>query len=144
MARDDQNYVVDLCDELLQEQALREYRFDFLRGDPCKNGKGRTLPVDAYYPKKNLVIEYYERQHLEAIPHFDKPSVMTVSGVSRGEQRKIYYARRREVLPKQGKKIVIISYSDLAHTSRKRLLRDREDDLKAIREIFKKNKVNYG
>jgi len=48
----DEHYVIDLCDELLGVPAERQYRFDFLRGDT-----GVSLPVDAYYPDLNLVIE---------------------------------------------------------------------------------------
>lgn len=41
-------YVLDLCDEILGAVGLREHRFDWLRGDPGKNGQGRRLPVDGY------------------------------------------------------------------------------------------------
>jgi hypothetical protein len=30
----DEYYVLDLCDEALGERALRQHRFDWLRGDP--------------------------------------------------------------------------------------------------------------
>ncbi|WP_309751901.1 hypothetical protein [Novosphingobium sp.] len=45
------------------------------------------LPVDAWYPELALVIEYRERQHSEAVKFFDQRE--TVSGVGRGEQRRI-------------------------------------------------------
>ena len=49
----DEDYVIDLCDEVLKEKALRQHCFDFLRGDSRKGGKpGRKLPVDAYYESK--------------------------------------------------------------------------------------------
>ena len=127
----DEYYVIDLCDEVLGAKASRQHKFDFLRGD----GKpGRQLPVDAYYPLFNLVVEYRERQHTESVAFFDKKA--TVSGVSRGEQRRIYDKRRRDVLPKHGIRIVEISYSDLKHDSRKRLVRDRQNDLEVIKRIF--------
>ena len=91
----DESYVIDLCDEVLNEKALRQHRFDFLKGDA-----GTKLPVDAYYKSKNLVVEYNERQHTESVALFDKKK--TISGVSRGEQRKIYDKRRTEVLPQHG------------------------------------------
>jgi len=91
----DESYVIDLCDEALKLKALRQHRFDFLKGD-----SGTKLPVDAYYPSLNLVVEFKERQHTEEVKFFDRSQ--TVSGVGRGEQRKIYDQRRKEVLPKQG------------------------------------------
>ena len=132
----DEFYVIDLCDEVLGEKASRQHKFDFLRGD---GNPGRQLPVDAYYPKLNLVVEYRERQHTESVALFDKKT--TISGVSRGEQRRIYDQRRRDVLPKHGIRLVEISYSDLKHDSRKRLLRDRQNDLAVIRRIFIQMKV---
>jgi hypothetical protein len=93
--RSDESYVIDLCDEVLKQQALRQHRFDFLRGDT-----GTKLPVDAYYQTLNIVVEFMERQHTEQVKFFDRRQ--TVSGVGRGEQRKLYDQRRREVVPQNG------------------------------------------
>lgn len=128
----DEHYIIDLCDEILGQSASRQHRFDFLRGDT-----GVPLPVDAYYPKLNLVIEYYERQHTESTPFFDRKE--TVSGVSRGEQRRIYDHRRQELLPQFGIKLVIISYSDFGFS--KKLVRNRKRDLHIVRDILVKAKV---
>lgn len=122
----DESYVVDLCDEVLGLKALRQYRFPFLVGDT-----GKALPVDAYYKEKSLVVEYCERQHTEDVPFFDKRK--TVSGVSRGEQRKIYDERRREILPKHHIELVIISYSDFEYDSRKRIIRNHSHDVEVVR-----------
>lgn len=127
----DEHYVLDLCDEVLGLKASRQHTFDFLRGD----GKpGRKLPVDAYYPKLKLVVEYKERQHTESVAFFNKKT--TVSGVSRDEQRKIYDQRRRDVLPKHGIQLIEISYTDLKHDSRKRLIRSRQEDTVVIRRLL--------
>lgn len=123
----DEAYVIDLCDQVIQQTAIRQHRFDFLKGD-----SGTKLPVDAYYPSLNLVVEYYERQHSESVPHFDKR--MTVSGISRGEQRKLYDERRKIELPKNGVKLVVFDYTEFQHTSGKRLVRDTSNDLKVIRK----------
>ncbi len=130
----DEDYIIDLCDEILGLCALRQHRFPFLRGDPGKSGTSVTLPVDAYYPSLKLVIEYRERQHTESVRHFDKPYRMTVSGVHRGEQRKLYDQRRREVLPQQGIALVELSCLEFAYDHRKRLLRRRPQDLAVIRD----------
>lgn len=122
----DEAYVIDLCDDLLGQRALRQHRFEWLRGDA-----GTPLPVDAYYPELNLVVEYMERQHTEAVPHFDKR--MTVSGMSRGKQRRLYDQRRQELIPRHGIALVTIGYHELAHSGGMRLLRDRENDLRVVR-----------
>ena len=122
----DEYYVIGLCNEVLKMEALQQYCFEFLLGDT-----GRKLPVDAYYEGLNLVIEYYESQHTESTPFFDNKK--TVSGVPRGEQRRLYDERRRTELPKHGIKVIILRYSDFGTT--KRLKRDnREHDIEVVRK----------
>jgi hypothetical protein len=106
MRNRDEDYVIDLCDQLLDAKASRQHRFDFLRGDPGRNGLCRKLPVDAYYPELNLVIEYRETQHFEAVKHFDKPDRLTCSGCTRSEQRRLYDQSRKDVLHERGIKLV--------------------------------------
>lgn len=131
-ANSDEQYVIDLCNEALGLKGLQQYKFPFLLGD-----SGKRLPVDVYYPKLNLVIEYYERQHTESVRLFDRK--MTVSGVTRDEQRRIYDERRRTVLPKHGIKLVIISYADFGTS--KKLARNHDMDLLAVKSILNKNGI---
>lgn len=91
------------------------------------------LPVDAYYPEHGLVVEYRERQHHEAVPFFDKPDRLTVSGVHRGEQRRRYDALRDQMIPKRGLRLVVITPSELASNTRGRLLRSADADADLIR-----------
>ena len=58
------------------------------------------------------MVEFAESQHTEPTPHFDKPDVLTVSGVHRGIQRAIYDDRRRRLIPEHGLRLVIISATD--------------------------------
>lgn len=130
----DESYILDLCDAVLRRKSLRQHRFDFLRGDrrgpntanPVLENAGRRLPVDAFYEDLGLVIEYRECQHSEAVPFMDKR--ITVSGVSRGEQRRLYDARRRSVLPSYRVTLVELNYSEFAHDGRKRLRRHTDAD----------------
>lgn len=124
----DEFYILDICDKILGIASKRQYRFEFLRGD-----SGAKLPVDAYYQKLNLVIEFKEKQHTEKVGFFDKR--MTVSGIGRGEQRARYDQLRREVLPKNGIDLIEFDYSEFDHTRSKKLLRNLESDSKVI---FKK------
>lgn len=125
----DETYVLGLCDEVLGQISLRQYTFNFLVGDT-----GRKLPVDAYYPALDLVIEYHERQHTEKVPFFDKKK--TVSGVTRGEQRRIYDERRRTILPRYGISLVVISYTDFGKS--RKLKRDPQKDKVVIANILAK------
>jgi hypothetical protein len=133
----DEWYVLDLCDEILGYVGRRQHRFPFLLGDPGSRGRCIRLPVDAWYAEIGLVIEYCERQHSEPIAFFDKPWKVTCSGVSRGEQRKIYDARRKQMLPAHGIRYVEISYSSLVHEKAGRLLRDAATDRSVIRRLLK-------
>lgn len=133
----DEHYVIDLCDEILGLKADRQHCFDFLRGDSCKDGvlkenTGKMLPVDAYYEKLNLVIEYWEKQHTESTPFFDNK--MTSCGITRKEQREKYDKRREEVLPQNGIKLVIVQYKDLGES--KRIRRNLEHDMAVIKNIL--------
>lgn len=122
----DECYVIDLCDEVLKQKALRQHRFDFLRGD-----SGTKLPVDAFYPLLGLVIEFKEKQHTEAVSFFDRRE--TVSGVGRGEQRKLYDQKRRDILPEHGIRLIEFDYSEFEHRGNKKLGREKEGDLRVIK-----------
>lgn len=111
----DEAYLLTLCDQALGEVGKRQHRFDWLLGDPGRNGRCARLPVDGYWP------------------HFDKPHRLTVSGVHRGVQRGIYDARRDERIPARGIRLVIITPGDLDASPRGRLRRNEDHDLPAIR-----------
>ncbi|MFG1372169.1 hypothetical protein V5F32_08345 [Xanthobacter oligotrophicus] len=135
-SRSDEAYVIDLCDRALGMKAYRQWRFPFLLGDPGRSGRRVRLPVDAYYPELGLVVEYHERQHDEPVPFFDRR--ITAAGIPRGEQRRIYDKRRRQVLPEQGLRLVVISFGDLSHDGAKRPLRGDARDMDAIRASLEK------
>lgn len=127
----DEQYVLDLCDEVLGSESLRQHRFNWLTGDT-----GIRLPVDAYYPELKLVIEYRERQHQEPGPKlWNKP---TISGMRRDEQRRKYDELRDVEIPANGFRLVVITLSQLDSTSRGRLRRrDRDADLVALRIVLR-------
>lgn len=131
--REDEKYILKICDKVLKCESKRQHRFDFLRGDPSpKRKNGTRLPVDAYYESYNLVIEYHERQHTEAVIIFDNK--MTCSGVLRDEQRRLYDQRRRDTLPKHRIKLVTFSFSDFDHFANKRLVHSELKDEIVIRK----------
>ncbi|MFF1626683.1 hypothetical protein [Streptomyces sp. NPDC058272] len=133
----DEVYVLDLCDEVLGEQGLRQHRFDWLLGDTGAAGRRTRVPVDSYWPGRKLVVEYREMQYDQPTPFFDKPGRLTVSGVERGEQRALYDARRDAEIPSHGLHLLVIRPADLGANSRGRLHRkDRTGDLKAVRSLL--------
>ncbi len=134
----DEAYVIGLCDEVLGRQGSRQHRFDFLLGDEGTDGRRVKLPCDVYYSDLNLVVEYKEVQHTSPVAHFDKPDVMTVSGVHRGEQRRIYDERRAEVLPQHGIELVGIPYSVFNCSNSNRIIRNVEADKKVVENYLKK------
>ena len=133
--RRDEDYIIDLCDEILRCKASRQHRFDFLLGDPNTRGKRTPLPVDAYYEPLNLVVEYRERQHTESVPIMDRRS--TIRGVPRAEQRRIYDNRREKILPKHGIELILLSFDQFRCDSRKQLHRDPISDREVIRSKLK-------
>lgn len=135
-SKKDEHYVLDICDKILRQASSRQHKFDFLLGGANSSGISARLPVDAYYEKLKLVVEYRERQHTESVTFFDKPNRMTVSGVHRGEQRKIYDERRRKLIPKNGLTLVEISYTDFNYDSQRRIVRNPMLDIEIIKKLL--------
>lgn len=130
----DADYVIDLLDELIGQPAVREHCFEWLVGDPGRNGARRKLPVDAYWPHLKFVIEYREDQHYVPTPIMDRRD--TISGVPRGEQRRLYDQRRDELIPANGLRLLVIRPHELRVARRDRLLRDRAGDLELLRGVL--------
>lgn len=136
-AASEEFYVLDLCDRVLAETGLRQHRFSWLLGDPGVTGRCVRLPVDSYWPNANMVVEYRERQHDQPVAHFDSPDRLTVSGVHRGLQRALYDARREELIPAHGIRLIVLTPADLDATPRGRLRRNPDHDLKALAQILR-------
>ena len=133
----DETYVLDLLDELLGSRCQRQARFPWLLGDPGSNGTRVQLPVDGYWPDLRMVVEYRERQHDQFTPFFDKPDRTTISGVHRGQQRRMYDARRDQLIPEHGLRLLVVKPSDLISDARGRLLRSVEQDRLNLRQLLK-------
>lgn len=130
-ADSDEHYVLDLCDEVLRAPGIRQATFDWLRGHPSPaRPRGTKLPVDGYWPDLRLVVEFQEEQHSQPSPFFDRRH--TVSGVGRGEQRRLYDQRKRTLIPEHGLRLVVIEKSAFTLRSR-RVDRDRARDLHVVR-----------
>jgi ATP adenylyltransferase len=132
----DEKYILDLVAEILAEPDYRwQHRFPTLLGDPGADGRRRPLPVDGYFPRHRLVVEYWEKQHSAPVPIMDEGS--TVSGMSRGDQRRHYDLRRREWAIAQGLRLVILDYRGFHTDPRGRLIRDRDRDRRIVADALR-------
>lgn len=136
--RRDETYALDLCDQVLGSHSVREAKFDWLLGDPGRSGRCRKLPVDAYWPELSLVVEFWESQHEQPVPFFDKPDQVTVSGVPRAAQRALYDQRRLELIPQHNLSVVVIRKSELVCTPSGRLIYAQIKDMATIRGKLEK------
>ncbi|MFE1396782.1 hypothetical protein ACFW53_02445 [Nocardiopsis dassonvillei] len=125
---DEKDYVLDLCDQVISQPCERRYTFDWLRGDPPAPGReGRKLPaLGGYWPDLRLVVEYRGQHFEQPERHFANRA--TVSGVERDEQRMIYAARRDELTPQHGLRLVVVGPGHLTG--------DRASDLDAVRALL--------
>jgi len=126
------NYVIDLLTELLGERPQREKTFPWALGDVSrKTGRAAPLPFDAVWESRRLIVEIDEDQHRRPVAFWDKPAVMTVSGVSRAEQRAIYAQRKREAARANGYTVLEIPWERRPPPDK----RDRATDMAALREL---------
>jgi hypothetical protein len=133
-ATSDEHYVLDLCDEVLGVACERQATFDWLRGDPSPSRPlGTKLPVDGYWSGVGLIVEFHEEQHYQPSAFFDRRQ--TVSGVGRGEQRRLYDARKGMLVPRNGLRLVVIARSQFVVAS-KRIVREHERDSALVRTVI--------
>lgn len=125
------DYVIDLLEEILGEKAEREKRFPWAVGDLSeRTGRRAQLPFDAVWVSRRLIVEVDEDQHRRPVAFWDKPEVMTVSGVPRREQRAIYDRRKRAAARERGFTVIEVPWERHpppgrrdGHEDRQRLVR---------------------
>lgn len=132
----DEKYILDLVAEVLAEPDYRwQHRFPTLLGDPGQGGRRTRLPVDGYFPRHKLIVEYWERQHSAPVPIMDEGP--TVSGVSRGHQRRLYDRRRQEWAAAHGQRFVVLDYRGFETDERGRLARHPDRDRQIVAEALR-------
>lgn len=132
----DEKYILDLVARILAEPDYRwQHRFPTLLGDPGQDGKRRSLPVDGYFPRHRLIVEYWERQHSAPVPIMDEGT--TVSGVSRGHQRRLYDQRRQAWADANDMQLVILDYRGFETGNQGQLHRDPDRDQRIIAEALR-------
>lgn len=140
-------YISDLIDDLLNEKGSRKHTFEYLLGDLHKNGKTRTkLPVDLYYSNLKLALEIVEHSEKKQDAIKTKEEKLTVSGITRAEQRLKYFNRKRSVLTKKEKFFIEIPLEKFEVDESNQLVRNLESDenvLKGILSEFIYRKKKY-
>ncbi|HNS49715.1 MAG TPA: HIT family protein [Anaerolineae bacterium] len=135
-AESDEKYLLDIVARILAEPDYSwQHRFPALLGDPGRDGKPRTLPVDGYFPRHRLIVEYWERQHSAPVGIMDEGE--SVSGVSRGHQRRLYDARRQAFADAHGLRLVILDYRGFETGHQGRLRRDPARDEAIVAEALR-------
>ncbi len=134
-SRSDEKYILDLASEVLAEPDWHwQHRFPTLKGNPGADGRSRHLPVDGYFPRHRLVLEYWEKQHTAPVSIMDEGE--TVSGVSRGHQRRLYDRRRQEWAEAHGMRLVILDYRGFQTDERGRLQRQPDRDRQIVAQAL--------
>lgn len=133
----DEKYVLDICDEILNLNSLRQYSFEFLIKNPEKKDKKREFTIGAFYEELNLVIEYTDREHSEKATLVDKINNMAISVIYGGKERKVYDKSTSENIGKKEFKILEISYLDFNYDSKKRIIRNKNKDKEILKEKLK-------
>ena len=133
----DETYLIVLIDELLNQSGARKQTFDFLLGDIHQNGKTRTeLPLDLYYRELKLAIEFVEHPESAKAKHDPKQEKLTVSGISRAEQRIKYLNRKKKVLAKKEMHFVEIPLIAFDLNDSFKLIRSKENDERVLRGLL--------
>ncbi|WP_430411725.1 hypothetical protein [Kordia sp.] len=126
----DENYLLDLCDELLAKKASRKHTFDTLVGNLHKRGKGRTkLPLDAYYENLKLVIEFF--QNNKPFEELDEKEQARIT------QIKYYDELKKEAVLKKRFRYMKINYAQFECDENGKLIRNTENDTIVLKEILK-------
>jgi len=119
----DEFYLVNLCDQVLQQTASRKHTFDNLLGNLHKKGKGRTkLPISAYYESLKLALDFTGKKQ---------------DSEEREERLRIYGIRKKEVLDRKKIKYILINYNDFSCDENQKLFRNIEEDTLMIKKILK-------
>ncbi|WP_162819720.1 hypothetical protein [Kordia sp. SMS9] len=126
----DENYLLDVCDELLAQKASRKHTFDTLVGNLHKRGKGRTkLPLDAYYKDSKLVIEFFQKEkNFEDLDEKEQARVTQI---------KYYDELKKEAVLNKRFRYMKINFAQFECDENGKLIRNTENDTTVLKEMLK-------
>lgn len=130
----DEFYLVNLCDELLQQEASRKHTFNTLVGSQHKRGKGRTkLPLAAYYEDLKLVIEFL--RHDQDFDALDKKAQARIIQIKR------YHQLKKKAVLQKNLLFIEINYDAFTCDDTNKLTRNIAQD-KLVLKGYLKNFLN--
>lgn len=126
----DENYLLNLCDELLDKKASRKHTFDTLVGNLHKRGKGRTkLPLDAYYQELKLVIEFFQKEkNFEDLDEKEQARITQI---------KYYDELKKEAVLNKKFRYMKINFAQFQCNENDKLIRNTENDIIVLKQILK-------
>ncbi|MFK7749637.1 MAG: hypothetical protein AB8B65_14670 [Kordia sp.] len=126
----DENYLLNLCDELLDKKASRKHTFDTLVGNLHKRGKGRTkLPLDAYYQELKLVIEFFQKEkNFEDLDEKEQARITQI---------KYYDELKKEAVLNKKFRYMKINFAQFQCNENDKLIRNTENDIIILKQILK-------
>lgn len=89
---------IKVVSKILNEKPIKQYRCNKIKNK-------RKLPIDAYFPKSNIALEYNGEQHYIFVNKFHKSKKDLYKQIKR-------YKRKYKKIYKSGIKLLIIKYSD--------------------------------
>lgn len=136
-ANSDENYLIGLIDELMEKEGSRKHKFDFLLGDLHQNGKKRTkLPIDLYYKHKRLALEFVKHPKELDDANQALEEKLTVSGITRAEQRIKYYQRKKKTLEERATNFIEVPIAKFEVNDSFKLKRDKANDERVLRDLL--------
>lgn len=132
----DETYLINLCDELLEQKASRKHTFETIVGKLHKRGKGRTkLPLDAYYEGLKLVIEFFEKNVSD--DDSENSRMIDKKEQERITQRNYYDQLKKEGVLKKKLRLIEINYSMFECNTDDKLVRNIENDKLVLKGLLK-------
>jgi len=130
----DESYLINQIDDLLEEVSSRQHKFSFILGEYHKDGYTRSpLAVSAYYPDHNLVIELIKPK---ALLDVDRPNNKTSSGITRGQLQPLYAERKKKGLIGKGVNFIEIEYAAFELNENGTLVRHTSNDLEKLKGML--------
>nr|DAD59866.1 MAG TPA: endonuclease-like protein [Bacteriophage sp.]DAY34803.1 MAG TPA: endonuclease-like protein [Bacteriophage sp.] len=90
--------VISIVSKLLDEKPIMQYRTDLVR-------MSRAMPIDAYFPRSNICLEYNGEQHYMYVEKFHKNRDSFQKQIHRDKVK-------HSLIQNAGMKLLVVKYSD--------------------------------
>ena len=125
----DENYLLDLCDEIIGQKALRQHLFHL-------RDKERSFPVHGYYSELNLALYYQKPPQSEVVTRLKNISWVSGRSLHREKEEEEFLQKCRELLAERGIQLLEIHHSNFSHYKLKRLQKTEKADVEVLKQIL--------